>query len=117
MNDETVQIPTGADRLTKGLEPMKDTPISTPVGIAAIALNMAIQYHDAATIKDGVMYQAYKMEGRNLRTINIDMVFETAIKIEMHLLGASDRIAKALVEAIQIAVDEDEEPQAGTEVP
>ena len=74
----------GAD--FEGLEPLKDTPVAPAHGIAAIALNMAMKYHDICTVKDGAMYQQYKLEGKNLREINIDNVFETAIKIDIDVL-------------------------------
>ena len=53
-----------------------------------------MKYHDMGMVKDGALYQQYKLEGRNIRTIGLEDVFETAMKIELHLLGASDRIAK-----------------------
>ena len=88
----------------KELAELKDLAPNTPVGaahgIAAIALSMAMKYHDIGMIKDGVLYQQYKLEGRNLQPLHLDMVFETAIKIEMHLLGASQRIAQVVIEAI-----------------
>lgn len=67
------------------------------VGISAIALNMALKYHDINTVQDGVLYQQYKMEGRNVRDLHLDMVFETAIQIEEHLIAANKRVAKMLV--------------------
>jgi len=85
-----------------------NAPIAPAHGIAAIALSMAMKYHDIATVKDGAMYQQYKLEGRNMREINIDTVFETAIQIELHLLGSSDRIAKVIVESLEIQVSENE---------
>lgn len=91
----------------KGLEPINGTPVAPAVGIAAIALNMAIRYHDISTIKDGTLYQQYKLEGRNIETLHLDMVFETAIRMEAFLLGASDRIAKLIVDAV---IDDEEPP-------
>jgi hypothetical protein len=84
-----------------------NTPVAPAHGIAAIALSMALKYHDIATVQDGVLYQQYKMEGRNMRDLHIDMVFETAIKIEIHLMGASDRIAKLIVDAIEFKIEDD----------
>ncbi len=91
----------------KGLEPISNTPVAPAHGIAAIALNMAMKYHDIATVQDGALYQQYKLEGRNMIPLHLDMVFETAIRIEAHLLGASERIAKLVVDAIEIAVEDD----------
>jgi hypothetical protein len=50
----------------KELEPLKDTPIAPAHGIAAIALNMALKYHDINTVQDGLLYQQYKLEGKKL---------------------------------------------------
>ena len=87
-----------------------DTPVALAHGIAAIALSMAMKYHDISIVKDGALYQQYKLEGKNLRELHIDMVFETAVQIERHLLGASDRIAKLIVDALE--VDVEGEPEA-----
>lgn len=97
----------------KELEPhMKDTPVAPAQGIAAIALSMAVRYHDMGLIKDGALYQQYKLEGRNIETLHLDHVFETAIKMERHLLGASDRIAKLIVDALEVVVEDDPAPDA-----
>src|SRR5215467_4178159 len=81
------------------------TPVSPASGIAAIALSLAMKYHDITTVQDGALYQQYKLEGRNLTPLHLDMVFETAIRIELHLLGASERIAKVVVDAIAEGVE------------
>lgn len=88
-----------------------DTPVAPAHGIAAIALHMAMKYHDMNMVKDGALYQQYKLEGRNMMPLNLDRCFETAIKIERHLLGASDRIAKVIVDALAVVVEDDEEQQ------
>jgi hypothetical protein len=93
------------------LSPAGTAPIATAQTIAALALNMAIQYHDVGVVKDGAMYQQYKLEGRNLQPLDLDMVFETAIKMEAYLMGADERISKMLVEAIVVAVEEDEKKE------
>ena len=92
------------------LEPLGKTLIAPAHAIAAVALNMAIKYHDIATVQDGTLYQQYKMEGRNLRELHLNDVFETAILMEMHLLGSSERIAKMLIEAIEVRVEDDSSP-------
>lgn len=92
--------------------PLGNTPVAPAHGIAAIALSMAMKYHDIATVQDGALYQQYKLEGRNMRELHIDMVFETAIAIELHLLGASERIAKVLVDALAIAVEDDDNQES-----
>lgn len=78
----------------------EDTLIPSAVGIGAIALNMAMKYHDFTIIKDGMMYQQKKLEGANIVPLHLDMVFETAIRIEQHLLGTSSRIATAVQDVL-----------------
>jgi hypothetical protein len=95
------------DHPFKDLEPIKETPVAPATGIAALALNMAMKWHDMGTVKDGALYQQYKLEGRNIETLHLEHVFETAIKMEAFLLGASERIAKLVVDALTIKVDED----------
>ena len=94
---------------------LKDTPIAPAHGIAAIALNMAMKYHDINMVKDGVLYQQYKLEGKNFQPLQLDLVFEDATKIEAWLLGASDRIAKLVVDAISIEVEDDKPEDEGKE--
>lgn len=83
------------------------TAVAPAHGIAALALSIAVKYHDMGMIKDGVLYQQYKMEGRNIHTLGLEEVFETAIKIEKHLLGSSDRIAKVIIDALEVKVEDD----------
>ena len=91
---------------------MGNTPVAPAHGIAAIALSMAMKYHDINTIQDGTLYQQYKLEGRNMHELQLDNVFETAERMELWLLGSSERIAKVIVDALEIAVeDEDEAPE------
>ena len=90
---------------------MGDAPIATAPAIAAIALSMAMKYHDINTVQDGALYQQYKLEGRNMRPFHLDMVFETAIRMELHLLGASERIAKAIVEALGGPLSDEEQQE------
>ena len=91
-----------------------DLPVAPAHGIAAIALSIAMKYHDMNMVKDGALYQQYKLEGKNLRTIELNDVFETAIKIEKHLLCSSDRIAKVIVDAIDIKVSEEADDSSVT---
>lgn len=97
------------------LDPIKDTPVAPAHGIAALALNFALKYHGITTVQDGALYQQYKLEGRNMRGLRLGDVFETAIRMEAHLIGASDRIAALLINAIEAAV-QNEEP-AGNDHP
>lgn len=87
---------------------LPNTPVAPAHGIAAIALSMAMKYHDMSMVKDGVLYQQYKLEGVNIRTIGLADVFETAIKIERHLLQSSERIASIVVDALEASIDEHE---------
>jgi len=103
---------TEPERPFKELDPVGKTKVAPAHGIAAIALNMSIQYHNIATVQDGALYQQYKLEGRNMVPLHLDMVFETAIKMEAHLLGASERIAKLVVDAIALKVEDDEEGES-----
>jgi hypothetical protein len=86
-----------------------DGPIAPAHGIAALALSMAMRYHDISTVKDGALYQQYKLEGKNLRSLHLDMVLETAARLEKWLLCSSERIAKVVVDALAVAVTDDEE--------
>ena len=103
------------DDMFADLAPIKDAKVAPAQGIAAIALSLAVRYHDIATVKDGALYQQYKLEGKNLLPLHLDMVFETAIKMEAHLLGASDRIAKLVVDAITMIEDKDEAEGPGSD--
>jgi hypothetical protein len=89
----------------KALEPINGTPVATAHAIAAVALDLALRYHNINTVQDGTLYQQYKLEGRNMRYLDLDGVFETAMKIEVYLLGASDRIAQIVVDAIAEGIE------------
>lgn len=102
--------------LTTGLESIKNTPVAPAHAVAAIALNMAMKYADINTVQDGALYQQYKLEGRNIVPLHLDMVFETAMKIEAHLLGASQRIAALIMDAIVVEVEDREESAPPSEV-
>jgi len=77
-----------------------DTSVAPAVGIGAIALEMAMKYHAINTVSDGSLYQQYKLEGRNMIPLQLQLVFETAMRIEAHLLGASERIAGIVLDAV-----------------
>lgn len=89
------------------LQAIDGTPVAPAHGIAAIALTMAMKFYDINTVQDGVLYQQYKLEGKNLSGLNLDMVFEAAIRIERHLMASSDRIAKIVIDALELAVEDD----------
>lgn len=99
------------NELARDLAPIADTKVAPAVGIAAIALNMALKYHDTNMVKEGALYQQYKLEGKNLRPYTTDVVIETAKEFELFLLGASDRIAKIIVDAVIEGVKDDPEEQ------
>ncbi len=90
------------------------TTVAPAHGIAAIALSMAMKYHDINTIQDGTLYQQYKLEGRNMHGLQLDDVFNTAERMERWLLQSSDRIANVVIEAIAAAVDDEEDAPAET---
>lgn len=99
-----------SDDVFEGLDPIKDVPIAPAHGIAAIALSMALKYHNMTVIKDGAMYQQYKLEGKNMRPMDLDLVFETSMKIELYLLSSSKRIAGIVIDALEFGVKDDEHP-------
>lgn len=104
-----------ADQLAGIPDEVKDVPIGPMMGVATIALNMAMKYCDIITVQDGALYQQYKLEGRNMHALHLDYVFDCAIRIEEHIVAANKRVAKMLVFA---ALDEDEpeaEPESGGE--
>ena len=95
----------------------KDTPIPPAIGIGALALNFALKYYDIGTVQDGTLYQQLKLEGRNLPQLHLDMVFETARRMEQHLLATSDRIAAIVIDALEYGAAHDDpepEPEAPT---
>lgn len=99
-----------ADNPFSGLEPIKEGPISPALMVGAIALNMAMKYADMSMVKDGTLYQQYKIEGRNLNPIKLEWVFSLAREIEMHLMGTSNRLSCMVIEAVMDLAEEDEIP-------
>jgi hypothetical protein len=102
--------------MAKELGPAADARIGPHIGIASIALNMAMKYHDINTIQEGALYQQYKLEGKNIRPLHLDMVFETAIQIEKHLIGAHKRVTDALL-ATLVELDAEEAQRESAEPP
>lgn len=94
----------------KELGPAADARIGPMVGVAAIALNMAMKYHDINTVQDGALYQQFKLEGKNLQPLHLELVFETAIQIEKHLVEANKRVTDHLVETLMKMDDPEEQP-------
>lgn len=97
--DEGVTVDDGRAPILEAAEHLgAGAPIAPAHGLAAMALGMAVKYHDIATIQDGALYQQYKLEGRNLQTLHLDMVFETAMRMEAFLISAPSRLANMIVE-------------------
>jgi len=94
------------------LESIKDTAVSPAIGIGALALSFALKYHNINTVQDGTLYQQYKLEGKNMRELHLKDVFETAIMMEAHLLGTSERLATLVVDALA-GPSEDEAASSG----
>lgn len=104
MSDDD-QPENAAEPIKELAEHIGNAPVAPAHGIAAIALSMAMKYADIQMVKDGALYQQYKLEGKNMRALHLDEVFETAMKIEAWLLGSSDRIAKIVVDAIEFKLE------------
>ena len=109
INNEKIDNAEVAAPFQEIADKMGNQPVAPAHGIAAIALSMAMKFHDITTVQDGTLYQQYKLEGKNMMPLHLDMVFETAIQIERHLLGASERIAKIVVDALKSGIEADEE--------
>lgn len=84
--------------------PLNEERMSPAVAVASVAMNFALKYHDINTVQEGALYQQYKLEGRNMRDLHLDMVFETAKRIELHLITSANRLSeevyRTLIEAI-----------------
>lgn len=83
----------GESSLVHMAKHLPDTVMSPAVGVASIALDMALKYYDINTVQDGTLYERYKLEGKNIVPLHMDMVFDTAIQIEEHLMRSEKRIA------------------------
>lgn len=101
----------------KELGPAANAEIGPMIGVASIALNMAMKYHDINTVHDGALYQQYKLEGKNLPPLHLDMVFETAIQIERHLVGGNKRVTALLLNELDKIVSEDGNETPNRETP
>lgn len=113
-NPEPMKLEVG-DAVAGFPDEVQNAPIGPTIGVAAIALNMALKYYDINTVQEGTLYQQYKLEGRNMPGLHLDMVFEAAMRIEEHLIGGNKRVAMLMVVA---CLDEDEAEDASiTEEP
>jgi hypothetical protein len=88
-----------------------NTPVAPAHAIASIALSMAMKYHGINTVQDGALYQQYKLEGKNMQSLHIGMVLETAARLEAWLLGSSERIASLMIDALDVKVTEESEDE------
>lgn len=104
-----------AEEMTTDLVPAgaENAPMGYATGIAAVALNMAMKWHDTGTIKDGAMYQALKAEGRNIPTLTLNDVLDTAKVLEAHLALASNRISEIVTDALKYAIETMPEAELG----
>lgn len=82
------------------LAAVKDVPINESLMISTVALNMALRWYDMGIIKDGVLYQQKKMEGANIKLIDLPEVLATAQMFEAHLLAGPNRHAEMMSERI-----------------
>lgn len=94
----------GKNKIAKIAETIPEATVPPMVGIGAIALQMAMEYHSINTVQDGTLYQQYKLEGKNFRDLNLSDVFETAMRIEKHLLKTNERVAEIVMPIIEQAI-------------
>lgn len=101
MTEETrLSVMDGADVFSDDEGQIKVDPLT---GLATLALSLALKYHDINTVQDGALYQQYKLEGRNMHGLHLDMVFETAMQIERHLASSPKRIISAMFDEVDEA--------------
>ena len=95
------------------IEHLNSEPISQGTAVSALALNFAMKYHDINTVQDGTLYQQYKLEGRNMQTLHLDMIFETARRFEAWIIGSPNRLSAMIIEGVAEVLldDQSKEPQ------
>lgn len=79
---------------------LADTKVSPYIGIAALALNMALKWHDMRLIKDGTLYQQIKLENKPIHEIDMSDILETAHQFEKHLMMSPGRLAKVVLDVV-----------------
>ena len=105
MASDTIEM--SGDEFIKSVpEVLHDAPISPQLGLAAIALNFALKYCDINTVQDGVLYQQYKMEGRNMHSLHLAEVFDVAAQIEQHLLNTPSRLAGVVLDMVATDIEQ-----------
>lgn len=73
--------------------------------IRSLSLMLAIKYHGETVVKDGTLYQQYKLEGRNMRTLDDEMIIETAVRYETFIRCGENPERMALIEDIADNID------------
>lgn len=73
--------------------------------IRFFALNMAIKYHDSTVISDGVLYQQYRMEGKEMQPLTQDHVIATALRYEIFIRCGENTERMAIIEAVSDQLD------------
>lgn len=82
-----------------------DAPVPTGVGIASVALQLAMQYTNINTVQDGVLYQQYKLENKPMQDLSLQMVFEKALEIEKYLISRNTAVQKLLTDELMGMVE------------
>lgn len=86
--------------------PIDDLPVevsSAPLGltheegIRATALAMAVRYHGDTIVKDGQMYQQFKLEGKNMQPTAPLLILQIAMDFERYLRGDYAALADQIV--------------------
>lgn len=111
INDETDEAKPGDNLLD--IPEIGNAPVSPALAVGSVALNFALKYHDINTVQDGTLYQQYKLEGKNMECLHLDMVFETAMRIEKHLMGTANRLSTLVLDAVLLEAELSEDVDAG----
>lgn len=113
MSEQTIDAK--SDDLKELAAVMPSAPIAPAHAVASIALSMAMKFHDINTVQEGALYQQYKLEGKNMAPLHLDMVLDTATRLEAWLMASSERIAGMIIDAVvrddevEDSVDADEQ--------
>ena len=78
------------ENLTK-IEHLEQAPVSASTAIAALAMNFALKWFDMTMVKDGTLYQQYKMEQRNITVIDFPDILKKAAEFEAWLINSDNR--------------------------
>lgn len=83
----SIDVKKELDEANARLPVIIDGPLPTEIQVRSIALTIAQRHTGDTVVKDGVMYQQYKMEGKNLKPLSYDDVLKAAIVFERYLWG------------------------------